>query len=216
MIPDFNQCMLSHPAFGEQPLRITQDDMIEEKEIKKCIRDVERMVRTSTEYKRWLEFIHGVLGGNFVCYKTGETPETCKIQVHHHPITMYEYVEICMNNCNKFDAFQLAEEVMSLHYANCVGFIPLCTTEHEKYHNFIIQIPMDIVEGNWMDFVKDNEDIIPEEIISKVTTLSTVRLEDYKSQWYMHQQNYLNVNTKFTTPKILVDKERIKLKEDWI
>lgn len=215
MIPDFNRNMLSHVSFGEQPLRITVDDILEEKEIKQYVRDVERMVRTSKEYKKWLEFIHGVLGSQFVCYKTGETPETCKIQVHHHPITLFEYVAICMQNSNKFDTFQLAEEVMSLHYSNFVGFIPLCTTVHEKYHNQVLTIPIDIIEGDWYNFVINYENQIGDDIVSKVQVLSTVKLEDYKDEWYMHQKNYVDVNTRYIIPQLDTD-NRINLKEEWV
>ena len=214
---DLNQCMLFNPGYGEQALRVVKDDFIEEKILKQYIRNIERLVRTSPEYKNWLTFVHGVLGMNYMCYQSGETTITCNIHLHHHPLTLYDYVVICIENSNHFDTFQIAEEVMALHFTNSVGFIPLCSTVHEKYHNQALNIPIELVEGDWCTFVEENKSRIPEYMINTIEVMSSVNLDNVSDTWFMRQKNYIDVNVKTVVDNLeVIAKSRANVKESWM
>lgn len=213
LLNDLNKCKLFHPAYGEQSLRIDKDEFIEDKTLKQYIRNIERLVRTSPEYKNWLSFVHNVLGTMFFCYHTGESFGTCSIHLHHHPLTLYDYVVIALETTNKFDTFNIAEEVMGYHFCNYVGFVPLCSTTHERYHSGMFNIPIDLVEGNWPNFMKEYEGIIPEYLVDKVTTLSSVTTDNCGEKWYNNELRYVDINTEPTQFTNIVS--RANVKKDW-
>lgn len=217
MLGDLNKCSLFHASYGEQPFRIDKDEFLEEKTLKFYVRNIERLVRTSPEYKSWIAFVHNVIGTNFSCYHTGEVSGTCSIHLHHHPFTLYDYVLIALESTHKFDTFNIAEEVMAYHYYNYVGFIPLCSTSHEKYHSGILDVPINLVEGNWDGFVKKFGNAIPEHLINKVTTLATVTTDTCDETWYMKERNYVDVNSEEST--VIADHtvldNRYAVKKDW-
>lgn len=213
LVNDINKCVLSHPAFGEESLTICRDDFMEDKKFKNYVRNIERLVRTSPEYKSWLQFVYGVLGTNLCCYQTGELPISCTIHMHHHPITLYDWVVICIENTTRFDTFSIAEEVMALHYNNSIGFIPLCATSHEKYHNDMLVIPIELVEGNWREFIQVHGTGIPEYILNNVTTFSSVSLANCNDTWAVKEKHYLDVSV--VTSENIQHVDRSNLKKAW-
>lgn len=187
----YSDIVLSHQAYGEEEFAL--NEFLTEKESLAFTRAVERMVRTSEEYKRWLRFVHGALTTEFVCYKTGDAPDFCKIELHHHPITLYDFVQIAIFNSTNFTTFSIAQQVMSWHYRNWVGFVPLSRTEHEKYHNGFFSIPIDVVEGNWSKFVE--ETLIPMDITDKINAQRTVELKEVTDEWFAKEKRYFPLET---------------------
>ncbi len=211
---DLDQCRLYHPAYGEQSLRVTEEDFIEDKMMHQYIKNIERLIRTSPEYKNWLNFVRNVLGEEHHCYHTGEHFSTCSIHMHHHPLTLYDYVIIAMEKIKKFDTFYIAEEVMAYHFCNYIGFIPLCSTTHEKYHSGMFKIPIELIEGNWRLFIEEYKDVIPEYLIDKVDTLSSVTLDNCDDTWYNTELKYTDINSK---PFVFEDNHIIRsnIKKEW-
>ena len=85
---------LESPIYGEEPLFV--DDFLTEKEEKRFIKEVEKIIRKSPEYDRWIRFVHGSLGSGFACYLTGHISDECNIELHHHPISLFNYVNSCI------------------------------------------------------------------------------------------------------------------------
>jgi len=124
----------------------------EEKERDRFVKCCVRMVRSSPEYRLWVEYIREVLGIHD-CAITGETGTQVTIEMHHHPITLYEFTRaiVCLHSASskEFCSFDVATKVIEYHYNNEVGYIPLATTLHEKYHNGFLSLPMNLVRGDW-------------------------------------------------------------------
>jgi hypothetical protein len=112
----------------------------------------------------------------------------CSLEIHHHPYTLFQLVDISMYNMQDqlYTIFDLAKNVMKLHFMNLVGFVPLCISSHENYHNQILDIPIEVCEGNW----KDLESVlnIPEYIESDVKRKSAITFENARSkdEWKVH------------------------------
>lgn len=140
------------------------------------------MVRTSSEYKKWLNFIHGVLGFNFKCYKSGDLSGMCSIEVHHHPITLYNLVSIAIDNTQSFDTFTIGDQVIKWHFQMYVGFIPLNKTNHEMFHNRILNLPIELVEGKYDEFLNSGL-VVSEYITSLVDIYKDVKLEGQEMNW---------------------------------
>lgn len=190
---------LESATYGTEYFCLMDLDEIEEDErsLTKFIRNVEKYVRSSNEYKRWLTFVKGTLGSDLMCYHTGNLPTMCSLEIHHHPYTLYNLVEIAMYNMRDevYTVFDLSKNVMKLHFMNLVGFVPLCISSHENYHSQILDIPIEVCEGDWKNL--DHYFYIPEHISDDIKrkagiTFSTARSKD---EWKVRGNQFqLNKN----------------------
>jgi hypothetical protein len=116
--------------------------------------------------------------------------EICDIEIHHHPLTLYDYVSIAIDEMSRdgFTAFSVAEKVLEYHFRNYVGFIPLSSTEHQKYHAKALYIPMDIVEGGWKSMQENVEE--GDQLLAKIERLETVVLDTCGEKWHVSSKQY--------------------------
>ena len=100
---------------------------------------------------------------------TGNRRRKISIELHHEPFTLYDLVSIIMDKNIKegepLNYFLIAEEVMKLHYTDKVGYIPLSKTVHKLEQLGRIFIPLQIVDGKFVDFVKEYEAFIPDHMM---------------------------------------------------
>ena len=120
-----------------------------------------------------------------------------KIEIHHEPLTLYDITEAVLNkhiveNDGNVNAYEVAEEVMSLHYKDEVGLIPLSITLHEMVHNSDkIMIPLHLVYGNYIKFVEEYEEYMDDKTIKK--------LEDkIKNTKLLSEKSFDAINVEFT------------------
>lgn len=155
------------------PLRI--DDFASEKEMERFIKIIERMVRASFEYKLWVNYIRDVLNLEY-CAITNESHSETTVEIHHHPFSLYMITKCVifdkLNNSQKFCSFDIATEVIELHYKMKASFVPLVASLHEKFHNGFLKIPMELVHGDYKYLVdkylhildKEDQNIISERL----------------------------------------------------
>jgi len=170
-------------------LRISEFET--EKEYKRFINAVKRMIRSSPEYKRWLCFLRDNLNLTVSPFTLETLEETDSIEIHHHPITLEELVEIVVHNKlekgKSFTSFDIAREVLELHYKMQVGVIPLTETEHSKYHEGNLLIPIEFVAGNWQAILEKYR--IPDEIYRKILSRSEIKLKDVVNYYSADERN---------------------------
>lgn len=137
-----------------------------DKQRRKFINSVKSIVRHSPEYKLWREYITVTLGENY-CVVTGELKREVTINIHHHPFTLYEIIdnviEEFLTEGALFTSLDVSKKVMQLHYEDKIGYVPLATTIHEKYHNGFLQIPIEVVKGNWKQLLTEYSKFMTEE-----------------------------------------------------
>ncbi len=168
-------------------------DFDSSKEYKRFIKGVELLVRKSPEYKLWISFIKDTKGINY-CYFTNEVNDEVTIEIHHHPFTLYDLVSIAINNKmrnnEKFTSYQIAKEIMTLHYQNKVGYIPLVKTLHEKFHNGFLQIPIELVEGDWKK-IFDTYEEIPMDIQEKINIYASIHANPNQTAYNWSKDQYM-------------------------
>ncbi len=167
-------------------LRINGFD--EDKDFDRFIKSVEKLVRHSREYREWVKYLIEVLECTN-CALTEESNEQCSTEIHHHPINLYSIVKsVTIQNINKeneFCSFDIAQEVMELHFQNRVGFIPLIKSIHEKYHNGYLDIPIDLCQGDWKYLL--NTYTFEDEELQSILRLASIKKEDLKLKWTKNQ-----------------------------
>ena len=183
-----------------------------EKDYKRFVSAVKRMVRSSLEYKRWLNFLRDNLNLTVSPFTLETLEETNSIEIHHHPITLEELIEIVVFNKleegKSFSTFDIAREVLELHYKMQVGVIPLTETEHAKYHEGNLLIPIEFVSGNWQAILDKYK--IPDDIYRRILSRSEIKLKDVVNFYSADERNKryiglfeLDKNEAYQTAKIV-------------
>jgi len=164
------------------PLKIKNFE--NESEFKKFIRNCEKLVRGSLEYKLWKEYIIVVLGIN-QCMITEESMNECTVEVHHHMPSLFILIKAIVGKKlakqEEFSSFDIAMEAMNLHYTNKVGYAVLVKAIHERFHNGVLQIPIDIVKGDYKYFINNYSEFLDDDDIDVLKQRTSVHNdESYK------------------------------------
>lgn len=137
-------------------LSLRRTEFNDEKEYSRYIKSCEFLIRRSPEYNVWTDYIRETLGYHN-CEITGEQHEHTKVDIHHHPFTLFDIVKGIiakkLANATPFCSYDISEEVISMHYKLHVPFCLLVRSIHEKYHNGYIRLPMEIVHGDCKPFL---------------------------------------------------------------
>lgn len=142
-----------------------------EKDMVKFTKKIEMLVRHSLEYRQYIKFLRdtcdmrrcAILKG--ICNTEGKH---YTIEIHHEPFNLFQIVQIVIAKYQSLgmdlNPYQLANEVMQLHYDGKVGLIPLSATQHKLVHRGDIFIPMQKIYQNYIGFVQEYEEYIPDKI----------------------------------------------------
>ena len=163
-------------------------DLYNEKDFRKYINDIERIVRQSREYKVYIQYIRTYMDMNVSLFSPNVTnAETTKIkiEIHHTPFTLFDIVMTVFNKRSRMgeslNCFLVAKEVAYLHYFLYVGLIPLSKTEHKLVHNQSLFVPLNKVLGRYDQFIQMYHDDIPVDAMDRYNTyLSMTEHYNYK------------------------------------
>lgn len=142
----------------------------------KFIKRVETLVRTSMEYRDYINFLKDYVNMKHCAFFNNiENSQGSKvrIEIHHEPLTLFDIVQTVLNKhldegIPINDLF-IADEVMELHYKNQVGLIPLSKSVHQIVHNGTdIIIPLNMVYGEYAKFIEEYNDYLDESVVSKL------------------------------------------------
>lgn len=180
----------------------------------KYIKQIESLIRKSTEYRELVEFIKKKMNRS-ACYVNPAISNTngkkYSIELHHEPLTLYDLVDIElvrreMEMCT-LDKWEVAETVMELHYMGLVGLFPLSKTQHELIHNGKVFIPLQHVYEDFYGYYTKYAEVIEseyckhikEKIDAKVQL--SLRCADIQSDVENPEFVYMNVDG-FELPQI--------------
>ena len=145
------------------------EDYYDDKAVKAFIKSVEKLVRTSREYKTYIEELRSsVFALNHDVVLHNITNADTSLEFHHYPLNLYEIVETCMLHHivqnEKFTSFSLAKEIMDLHFKHKIGIVPLSKTNHELTHSGNLFLTTDQIFGDYQSFIDEYEDGLTMEI----------------------------------------------------
>lgn len=176
-----NVLKLENSSFN-LPLRITC--FTSDKELITFIRNVEKLVRSSIEYKYWLSYIKETLGQN-ECALTKEKLSECHLEVHHHPISLFTVCKSVINDLiskeQSFSTFDISTNIIELHYQNKIGYILLLSDLHKKYHDGFQRLPIEFVHGDFKYLM--NNYTIDDDELTRIYELCNTKIEDCKIPW---------------------------------
>lgn len=144
----------------------------------KLIKRIERYIRGSMEYRDYIAFLRENVGMDACAFFNNinkETSKSLRIEVHHTPYTLFDYVKVVLQKYIQeglpINDMMISEEVMQLHYNNMVGLIPLSKTLHLIVHgnnSEKLVIPAYMVFGDYKKFINDYVEYMDDYDIEKV------------------------------------------------
>jgi hypothetical protein len=178
------------------PLRISNFE--NETEYNKFVKNCEKLVRGSLEYKLWHNYITDVLGIN-VCALTNEINSEVGIEIHHQIPSLFILVKALVNkrleNHETFSTFDISLETIELHFQNRVGYIPLISAMHEKLHAGFLKIPIELVKGDYNYFLNEYSKYLDSEDLDSLQERMAISLKDYKYEgWTKDNYPGLKIN----------------------
>lgn len=145
--------------------------LMSEKDKIKLIKTIERIVRSSQEYKQYIAFLRKEVDMTMCSFFTNISNKGSRkvsIEIHHEPFTLFDITQIVLEKWiaenKKINPILIAEEVMKLHYQNKVGLIPLSITVHELVHSGKLFIPLQNVYGDFISFFEEYEPYISNDL----------------------------------------------------
>lgn len=163
-------------SFSVKPFINTAKVFVEEEIDDKLVKYVERLVRSSNEYRRYIKYLKDELDMTRCKFleKIDCNEMKVSIEFHHFPVTLYDIVEAILRkqvrlaNGTGVSCFLVAAEVVELHYKNMIGLVPLTKTTHELAHSKSLIIPTSYVYGNYNDFKKDYSAYLAQDAIDRI------------------------------------------------
>lgn len=149
------------------------------KDRKKFIDRVEKIVRSSMEYRDYIQYLKENVDMNRCIFfqnvmnNKGSGRGRISIEVHHEPFTLFDYVDVVINKYQEeglpINDLTIADEVLELHYSNKVGLVPLSKTMHQMAHKSSkIIIPLNMCYGEYSKFLDEYQDYISDDLYDKL------------------------------------------------
>jgi hypothetical protein len=145
----------------------------EEKEYKKFIKNVEKLIRLSDEYKNYIGVLRDTVSAlNIDNILSHITSNDAELEFHHYPLSLYDIVDAVMIqkffDDENFTTFSIAKEVLELHYKNLVGLVPLSKTNHELAHIGELFLSSNQIFGNYKEFINRYPEGVSKELREKI------------------------------------------------
>ncbi len=150
----------------------------DDKDFKKYLKDIEKIVRSSFEYRLFIKYLRENFGMDHCAFLTNASNEESydiKIEIHHYPFSLFDIVNIIYRkrvyNKESLSPFMVAEEVLRCHYQLLVGLIPLSETVHQLAHSGKLFIPVNKVMGRYKLFVDIYYPFIEPEMLESLSMI---------------------------------------------
>lgn len=176
------------------------------------IKYFEKEIRDSFEYKWLIDMFKRVLDVKSCVFFKGYSLENgMKLEFHHHPFTLYDYTEAVINK--QMDENQdnwvleneVEKEVSMIHYRLIVGLVPLNPTAHGQVHDHVLDIPPELIIGDYESFYKEYEKYIPE--------TTKVKFKQYLESYPKGHELEYPENFKYKPTTVIANNKNIITKE---
>lgn len=151
----------------------------------KVIRFIERQVRTSYEYRSYINYMKSELDLTRCSIMDGIDTKRSNISLefHHYPFNLYEITDILskalLNGKTSVSTLDIANLIMAEHFRHNVGLVPLTKTLHEMAHSKSIVIPNSKIVGNYKEFMIKYSNYISADIKERINNMEMLNDDTY-------------------------------------
>jgi hypothetical protein len=135
-------------------------------------------IRRTPEFRSFIGFLKNYLDINKCSfYEDYSMKNGFIIELHHHPFSLFDICEaVAKKRLEKdgyVETYLALEEVMLLHYQFLVGLTPLNPTAHDLAHNEDLEIPPQIIVGEYKQLYNEYFPYLSHTAIKKYDKLIT-------------------------------------------
>ena len=190
----------------------------------KLITRIEKIVRNSYEYRELMTFLKEELNLDHCLIFSNVTIDMASIHIHHDPLRLYDIVDTVLRKHEKLygedniNVFDIANEVMKIHYEGRIPLCPITATVHQLIHSEGLFIPIQLISqsgwGNWRLFLSIYSEYMSDEFMENFKNYikeSGKVTEEYQLPIVQRKYTYLNVDG-ISLPK-KIEKKRKKEKD---
>lgn len=158
---------------------LTGDDKDYDKQRKSIIMEIEKIVRSTPEYRSYIRYLKQELNMNKceILQNVDANDLKVSLELHHYPFTLFDIVatildkHLILNADGRFNEYDIAEECLLLHHKNKIGLIPLAGLPHDLYHAGKLYIPLSRVYMNYKEFFEEYKLYMDDDIKDKYQTV---------------------------------------------
>jgi len=138
------------------------------------IKSVKLMVRTSEEYKEFINYVKTYQGLKYCSFlgNIDDCEGEVTIEIHHTPLTIHEVIEVIAGHLimekKPITTYDIAHITMEEHFLQNVGVVPVSKTMHELIHDGKINVNIDQVFGNISRFLQKYSKGVDPSLIRRV------------------------------------------------
>lgn len=168
-------------SYGSKDFYTDDMDFEDEKTRTRFINDIEKIIRTSMEYRNFIRYLKTDRMMHY-CTIFNKLPEEImddiKVEMHHFPITLYDMVDTLLTkhlNIGKdFTRLSIAHEIMLDHYSGMVGLVPLTVTAHQLSHSGLSILTKDSIIGNYNAWMQKNFEFMDVGVLRKIELIEQI------------------------------------------
>jgi len=158
------------------------DELMDEKAWDKFIKKTESVARRSMELKSFIQYLKDELDMGHCHFFQNIDHADISVEIHHYPFGMYDLCDIIARkriiNNEPFSTFEVANEIVRIHYEKLVGLVPLSKTLHQLAHSGKLLIPVQTVFGDIKEFIVQYKRYIPNDLLLRIKAVLEVRPEE--------------------------------------
>jgi hypothetical protein len=137
------------------------------------IKAVERMVRTSNQYSRYIKYLKENIGLTYCQVLSNVKDEYAEIEMHHGPIlTLFDYASIItdylISDSKKINSFMVTDILLKEHYDNTIQIVMLAKTVHQQVHEHNVFLNIKHGFGDISAFLKKYRKGLYQDTIDKI------------------------------------------------
>jgi hypothetical protein len=205
--------VIEHHNIQELPKLTRSILLLNDKDKIKLIKTVERVVRSSQEYKHYIQYLKDEIDMTMCSFfnnVSNKDRQKISIEIHHEPFTLFDISQTVLEkfiaNNEIINPILIAEEVMKIHYQGRVGLIPLSVTVHKLVHNGKLFIPLQNVYGDFIKFLEDYDQYISNDLKDILEAKLKMSKELQINDMTLLEKKYIYLDVKgFTFPQIIED-----------
>jgi hypothetical protein len=177
--------------------------LLSEKEKIKFIKSIERLVRSSQEYRDYIQYLRQEIDMTkctFFGNISNKETKGITIEIHHEPFTLFDITQTVLQKYlitgQELNYFTVAEEVMKIHYQGRVGLVPLSATVHQLVGEGKLFIPLQNVYGDFINFLEEYDEFISEDLksILEVKLMMSKEIEEPDKSILEQKYIYLEID----------------------
>lgn len=169
-------------------LSLRIDEFEDPKDLDRFVKACVRLIRTCPEYRYWTDYIRQTLS-LINCDITGESGIKTTVDVHHHPISLFAYTKaVILKNLSQGNSICTADimiQMLQLHFEMKVPFVLLMTSLHEMFERGHLNLPMELVHGDYTYFINQLLSQLDEDEIDNIMSKLSINRENcgWRLRW---------------------------------